>query len=181
MSENSDEPSLRESPALMDDHRAHIILGQSVAGTSDMCRFEDDSRTVFIRRDGVLKAMRNAASYAAEQLAGFCGVVPSRELLRSLDHGAATAPEQLEAAARLRLMNAPAAMFSGLRITIEAPTIGNVSLHVQGFNMLGTQTQRLLDAALSSLTAEIDDFRHCPHHSPGNRKDGSSPQNQGAA
>lgn len=171
---DSDAPSLRESPTIMDDHRAHIILGQSVAGSkTGMCRFEDDG-TVFIRRDGVLRAMRNAASYAAEEAAGFCGVFPGRGLIRRLDMGDASAPEQLEAAMRLRLMNAPGPTFKGLRITIEVPTQGNVQLHVQGFNMLGTETQRLLEAALESLTAEIGDFCRCPHHSRSARKDGAS-------
>jgi hypothetical protein len=154
-----------EVAPIMDDHRAHVVLSQSVAGQgTEACRFEGDG-TIFIRKDFVLKAMRNAASYAAEQIAGFFGVFPARDLIRRLDLGEATPPEQLEAAIRLRLMNAPGPEFRGIRITIEAQLNGSVGLHTQGFNMLGTETERLLDAAAKSLAAEIDDFRHCPFHS----------------
>lgn len=180
-----DEPSLRESPepralasSPMDEAKALQIISQTLAGSAtELCRFEGGG-VIFIRRDGVVRAMRNAASWVAEEMAGFGGIQPGRELLRSLDLGEASAPEQLEAAARLRLLGDPGAAFSGLRITLEVPVRGDTALHVQAFRMMGWDTERLLDAALSSLEAEIADFKGCPFHKPkeSNRKDGSSPK-----
>lgn len=150
--------------ASMDNGKANQILGQSLAGQGIGMMLREEDGQLFIRRDGVLSAMRNAASWVAEQLAGFCGVFPNRDLIRLLDHGEATAPEQLEAAMLLRLMNPPPPEFKGLQITIRVQEGGQTHTHTQGFNTTGNLTQGLLDTALSSLKAEVDGFRHCPFH-----------------
>lgn len=153
--------------ASMDNAKANQILGQSIAGRGIEMMIREDDGNLFIRRDGVLSAMRNAASWVAEQLAGFCGVFPNRELIRLLDHGEASAAEQLEAAMLLRLMNPPPPEFKGLQITIRVPEDGQVGTHTQGFNTTGNLTEALLETALKALTAEVEDFRRCPFH---NRK-----------
>lgn len=148
--------------AVMAERDAVKILVQSAPHEAGTVLVQGDG--IYVRRDRVVSALQNTAAWVAEGLAGFQGVYPSRGLIRALDAGRATKAEQLMAALSLRLMNQPEPEFSGLRITIEAGVDGQVHLHTQGFNMWGSDTQRVLDAALDSLRREIADFKRCPFH-----------------
>lgn len=101
-------PNARGSQPMSAD-RASQLLSQAVAGCGadhihvEWGRPNEGPKRIFISREKVIEAMRDAAVFAADQV-----VMPGTELharwdlLRALTQGEATKQEQLEAAVLIR-------------------------------------------------------------------------------